>query len=106
MRENFKLRKMKVGLVSVAITMLYIMTYGEAEASETSDAIGNHNVNKTEESETTSQIVQNNKEINADQTKEYCQIGSYQARRSKSHRYYITKSINFIKHRQKRCEFI
>lgn len=23
MRENFKLRKMKVGLVSVAITMLY-----------------------------------------------------------------------------------
>ncbi|HDG3758114.1 TPA: YSIRK-type signal peptide-containing protein, partial [Staphylococcus aureus] len=50
MRENFKLRKMKVGLVSVAITMLYIMTYGEAEASETSDAIGNHNVNKTEES--------------------------------------------------------
>ena len=27
MRENFKLRKMKVGLVSVAITMLYIMTY-------------------------------------------------------------------------------
>lgn len=69
MRENFKLRKMKVGLVSVAITMLYIMTYGEAEASETSDAIGNHNVNKTEESETTSQIVQNNKEINADQTK-------------------------------------
>ncbi|WP_142255589.1 YSIRK-type signal peptide-containing protein, partial [Staphylococcus aureus] len=26
MRENFKLRKMKVGLVSVAITMLYIMT--------------------------------------------------------------------------------
>lgn len=69
MRENFKLRKMKVGLVSVAITMLYIMTYGEAEASETSDAIGNHNVNKTEESETASQLVQNNKEINADQTK-------------------------------------
>ncbi len=28
MRENFKLRKMKVGLVSVAITMLYIMTNG------------------------------------------------------------------------------
>ncbi|SUK31906.1 putative surface protein [Staphylococcus aureus] len=69
MRENFKLRKMKVGLVSVAITMLYIMTYGEAEASETSDAIGNHNVNKTEESKTASQLVQNNKEINADQTK-------------------------------------
>lgn len=35
MRENFKLRKMKVGLVSVAITMLYIMTNGQAEASET-----------------------------------------------------------------------
>ncbi|WP_174840708.1 FKLRK protein [Staphylococcus aureus] len=34
MRENFKLRKMKVGLVSVAITMLYIMTNGQAEASE------------------------------------------------------------------------
>lgn len=69
MRENFKLRKMKIGLVSVAITMLYIMTNGEAEASETSDAIGNHNVNKTEESVTASQPVQNNKEINADQTK-------------------------------------
>ncbi len=35
MRENFKLRKMKVGLVSVAITMLYIMTNGQAEASGT-----------------------------------------------------------------------
>lgn len=34
MRENFKLRKMKVGLVSVAITMLYIMTNGQADASE------------------------------------------------------------------------
>lgn len=34
MRENFKLRKMKVGLVSVAITMLYIVTNGQAEASE------------------------------------------------------------------------
>ncbi|HDA2604084.1 TPA: FKLRK protein [Staphylococcus aureus] len=34
MRENFKLRKIKVGLVSVAITMLYIMTNGQAEASE------------------------------------------------------------------------
>ncbi len=35
MRENFKLRKMKVGLVSVAITMLTqnIMTNGQAEAS-------------------------------------------------------------------------
>lgn len=31
MRENFKLRKMKVGLVSVAITMLYIMTNGQAK---------------------------------------------------------------------------
>ncbi|MFK3434192.1 FKLRK protein [Staphylococcus aureus] len=34
MRENFKLRKVKVGLVSVAITMLYIMTNGQADASE------------------------------------------------------------------------
>ena len=33
MREIFKLRKMKVGLVSVAITMLY-MTNGQADASE------------------------------------------------------------------------
>ncbi|HHV8921281.1 TPA: FKLRK protein [Staphylococcus aureus] len=69
MRENFKLRKMKVGLVSVAITMLYIMTNGQAEASETSMSIGNQNVNKTEESETTSQPVQNNKEISSDQSK-------------------------------------
>lgn len=37
MRENFKLRKMKVGLVSVAITMLYIMTNGQAEASEANE---------------------------------------------------------------------
>ena len=47
----------------------------EAEASETSDAIGNHNVNKTEESETTSQIVQNNKRNKCGSNKkEYCQI--------------------------------
>lgn len=39
MRENFKLRKMKVGLVSVAITMLYIMTNGQAEASETNQKL-------------------------------------------------------------------
>ncbi len=39
MRENFKLRKMKVGLVSVAITMLYIMTNGQAEASETNQKV-------------------------------------------------------------------
>ena len=32
--RKIKLRKMKVGLVSVAITMLYIMTNGQADASE------------------------------------------------------------------------
>ena len=34
MRKILELRKMKVGLVSVAITMLYIMTNGQADASE------------------------------------------------------------------------
>lgn len=34
MRENFKLRKMKVGLVSVAIAAMYITIQGQAEASE------------------------------------------------------------------------
>ncbi|UXS67920.1 YSIRK-type signal peptide-containing protein [Staphylococcus chromogenes] len=34
MRENFKLRKMKVGLVSVAIAAMYITMQGQAEASE------------------------------------------------------------------------
>ncbi|KFA44800.1 gram-positive signal peptide, YSIRK family domain protein [Staphylococcus aureus] len=49
MRENFKLRKMKVGLVSVAITMLYIMTNGQAEASENQNAlISNINVDNQE----------------------------------------------------------
>ncbi len=50
MRENFKLdAKMKVGLVSVAITMLYIMTNGQAEASENQNAlISNINVDNQE----------------------------------------------------------
>lgn len=34
MRENFKLRKMKVGLVSVAIAAMYITMQGQSEASE------------------------------------------------------------------------
>ncbi|HDE0697768.1 TPA: hypothetical protein PB694_002595 [Staphylococcus aureus] len=34
MRENFKLRKKKVGLVSVAIAAMYITMQGQAEASE------------------------------------------------------------------------
>lgn len=34
MRENFKLRKMKVGLVSVVIAALYMTMQGQAEASE------------------------------------------------------------------------
>ena len=58
-------------------------------------------MNKTEESETTSQIVQNNKEINADQTKRILSNWILSSQEIKSHRYYITKSINFIKHRQK-----
>lgn len=57
MRENFKLRKMKVGLVSVAITMLYIMTNGQAEASET-----NHEPSTNQESKAVSQTEQNSKE--------------------------------------------
>ena len=60
MRENFKLRKMKVGLVSVAITMLYIMTNGEA--SEGSQTVKNPKVNATEEIKVGSQPVQNNQE--------------------------------------------
>ncbi|HEH1153891.1 TPA: FKLRK protein [Staphylococcus aureus] len=69
MRENFKLRKMKVGLVSVAITMLYIMTNGEAEASEGSQTVKNPNVNATEEIKAKSQPVQSNQEVSSDQTK-------------------------------------
>lgn len=34
MRENFKLRKMKTGLVSVAIVAMYMTMQGQAEASE------------------------------------------------------------------------
>ncbi|HCW7637824.1 TPA: FKLRK protein [Staphylococcus aureus] len=69
MRENFKLRKMKVGLVSVAITMLYIMTNGQAEASEGSQTVKNPKVNATEEIKAESQPVQNNQEVSSDQTK-------------------------------------
>lgn len=69
MRENFKLRKMKVGLVSVAITMLYIMTNGRAEASEGSQTVKNPKVNATEEIKAESQPVQNNQEVSSDQTK-------------------------------------
>ncbi|MCE5154275.1 hypothetical protein KJB58_07325 [Staphylococcus hyicus] len=34
MKENFKLRKMKVGLVSIAMAAMYITMQGQAEASE------------------------------------------------------------------------
>ncbi|HDK2885327.1 TPA: FKLRK protein [Staphylococcus aureus] len=57
MRENFKLRKMKVGLVSVAITMLYIMTNGQAEASE-----ANEKPSTNQKSKVVSQTEQNSKE--------------------------------------------
>lgn len=57
MRENFKLRKMKVGLVSVAITTLYIMTNGQAEASE-----ANEKPSTNQESKVVSQTEQNSKE--------------------------------------------
>ncbi|SGV90049.1 exported protein [Staphylococcus aureus] len=57
MRENFKLRKMKVGLVSVAITMLYIMTNGQAEASET-----NQKPSTNQESTAVKHTEQNSKE--------------------------------------------
>lgn len=69
MRENFKLRKMKVGLVSVAITMLYIMTNEQAEASETSKTAGNQKVNTIQETKDVAQPVQNNKEASSDETK-------------------------------------
>ncbi|HHO5063212.1 TPA: FKLRK protein [Staphylococcus aureus] len=69
MRENFKLRKMKVGLVSVAITMLYIMTNGQAEASEASKIAGNQKVNTIQQTKDVAQPVQNNKEANSDETK-------------------------------------
>ncbi len=69
MRENFKLRKMKVGLVSVAITMLYIMTNGQAEASESSQTVKNPKVNATEEIKAGLQPVQNNQEVSSEQTK-------------------------------------
>ncbi|HDG9669080.1 TPA: FKLRK protein [Staphylococcus aureus] len=60
MRENFKLRKMKVGLVSVAITMLYIMTSGQAEVSETNQ----NGVNaKTNTTESTSNSITNKNEM-------------------------------------------
>ncbi len=59
MRENFKLRKMKVGLVSVVITMLYIMTNGEAEASENQKALSsNINVENQEKQNNVNQAVQ------------------------------------------------
>ncbi|SGX42742.1 FKLRK protein [Staphylococcus argenteus] len=57
MRENFKLRKMKVGLVSVAITMLYIVTNGQAEASE-----ANEKPSTNQESKAVSKTEQNSKE--------------------------------------------
>lgn len=60
---------MKVGLVSVAITMLYIMTNGQAEASEGSQTVKNPKVNATEEIKAESQPVQNNQEVSSDQTK-------------------------------------
>lgn len=59
MRENFKLRKIKVGLVSVAITMLYIITNGQAEASE------NQNI---ESKNSSSNIASQPKQINENYT--------------------------------------
>ncbi|ALH98481.1 TPA: FKLRK protein [Staphylococcus aureus] len=65
MRENFKLRKMKVGLVSVAITMLYIMTNGQAEASENQKALSsNINVEKQEKQNNVNQAAQPQNNIN------------------------------------------
>lgn len=70
MRENFKLRKMKVGLVSVAITMLYIMTNGQAEASE-----ANQKVSTNQDSNTVSQTEQNSKETKtAEATKNFVNL--------------------------------
>lgn len=70
MRENFKLRKMKVGLVSVAITMLYIMTNGQAEASE-----ANEKPSTKQESKAVSQTEQNSKETKtAEATKNFVNL--------------------------------
>ncbi|CDR51057.1 FKLRK protein [Staphylococcus schweitzeri] len=69
MRENFKLRKMKVGLVSVAITMLYIMTNGQAEASENKSTNTNQGIN------TVSETVQNSKESKTEEaTKNFVKL--------------------------------
>ncbi|HBC4174362.1 TPA: FKLRK protein [Staphylococcus aureus] len=70
MSENFKLRKMKVGLVSVAITMLYIMTNGQAEASE-----ANEKLSTNQESKAVSQTEQNSKETKmAESTKNFVNL--------------------------------
>lgn len=69
MRENFKLRKMKVGLVSVAITMLYIMTNGQAEASENKSTNTNQGINMV------SETVQNSKESKTEEaTKNFVKL--------------------------------
>lgn len=49
--------------------MLYIMTNGQAEASEGSQTVKNPKVNATEEIKAESQPVQNNQEVSSDQTK-------------------------------------
>lgn len=49
MKEIFKLRKMKVGLVSIAMAAMYITIQGQAEASEhvSSASQPTHNVEQT-----------------------------------------------------------
>ncbi|HEB5837565.1 TPA: hypothetical protein RZF61_002742 [Staphylococcus aureus] len=77
MKEIFKLRKKKIGLVSVAATALYIFIQGgtEASASENSQVVENQNINKTKESVTVSQPAEPSKETKmTDTTKNFVEV--------------------------------
>ncbi|HHX0170541.1 TPA: FKLRK protein [Staphylococcus aureus] len=77
MKEIFKLRKSKVGLVSVAITALCIFAQNEAEASESenSQAVENQKINTIEEDVTVSQPADPSKEIKTtDTTKNFVNV--------------------------------
>ncbi|HDD0210795.1 TPA: hypothetical protein O9509_001856 [Staphylococcus aureus] len=77
MKEIFKLRKSKIGLVSVAITALCIFAQNEAEASasENGQAVENQKINTTEENVTVSQPADPSKEIKTtDTTKNFVNV--------------------------------
>ncbi|EGQ0541974.1 hypothetical protein I2A86_002777 [Staphylococcus aureus] len=77
MKEIFKLRKKKIGLVSVAATALYIFTQSgaEASASENRQTVENQNINKNAENMTASQSAEPSKETKAtDSTKNFVKV--------------------------------